>query len=433
MSPVQIGIIVIVGLIVVLFSGMPVAIVMALMGFVGFSFVVSPDAALSLLGKDIFGEASKYSLTVLPMFILMGQFAFFSGTGNRSFESAYKFLGRVRGGLALATTLACAVFAAVCGSTNAGAAAMGAITIPEMRKYKYHPSLATGCVAAGGTLSILIPPSTVFIVYGILTQVSIGKLFLAGIGPGIMLTLLFLATVFVICRLHPDYGPIGEQFSLREKMVSLLGIIDVVILFLLVMGGLFIGFFTPTEAGAVGAGGALVLALIKRQITWKGIVQSFWDTARLSCMIMFILVGAAIFGHFISVSRVPFVLSTWISDTGMPPAIIIGMIIIFYFIGGCFVSTLALIMVTIPIFYPLIQVINFDPILFGVIIVLVSEMGVITPPVGVNVYIIKGVTQDIPLEVIFRGIVPFLIAVIIATIIVIFFPQIALFLPSLLH
>jgi C4-dicarboxylate transporter DctM subunit len=433
MSPVQIGIIVIVGLIVVLFSGMPVAIVMALMGFVGFSFVVSPDAALSLLGKDIFGEASKYSLTVLPMFILMGQFAFFSGTGNRSFESAYKFLGRVRGGLALATTLACAVFAAVCGSTNAGAAAMGAITIPEMRKYKYHPSLATGCVAAGGTLSILIPPSTVFIVYGILTQVSIGKLFLAGIGPGIMLTLLFLATVFVICRLHPDYGPIGEQFSLREKMVSLLGIIDVVILFLLVMGGLFIGFFTPTEAGAVGAGGALVLALIKRQITWKGIVQSFWDTARLSCMIMFILVGAAIFGHFISVSRVPFVLSTWISDTGMPPAIIIGMIIIFYFIGGCFVSTLALIMVTIPIFYPLIQVINFDPILFGVIIVLVSEMGVITPPVGVNVYIIKGVTQDIPLEVIFRGIVPFLVAVIIATIIVIIFPQIALFLPGLLH
>ena len=433
MSPVQIGIIVIVGLIVVLFSGMPVAIVMALMGFVGFSFVVSPDAALSLLGKDIFGEASKYSLTVLPMFILMGQFAFFSGTGNRSFESAYKFLGRVRGGLALATTMACAVFAAVCGSTNAGAAAMGAITIPEMRRYKYHPSLATGCVAAGGTLSILIPPSTIFIVYGILTQVSIGKLFLAGIVPGILLTLLFLATVFVICRLHPEYGPIGAKFSLREKMVSLLGIIDIVILFLLVMGGLFIGFFTPTEAGAVGAGGALLLGLIKRQITWKGIVQSFWDTARLSCMIMFILVGAAIFGHFISVSRVPFVLSTWISDTGMPPAIIIGMIILFYFIGGCFVSTLALIMVTIPIFYPLIQVIGFDPILFGVIIVLVSEMGVITPPVGVNVYIIKGVTQDIPLEVIFRGIVPFLIAVIIATIIVIIFPQIALFLPSLLR
>ena len=433
MSPVQIGIIGIVGLIVVLFSGMPVALVMALAGFVGFSFLVSLDAALSLLGKDIFGEASKYSLTVLPMFILMGQFAFFSGTGNRSFESAYKFLGRVRGGLALATTLACAVFAAVCGSTNAGAAAMGAITIPEMRRYKYHPSLATGCVAAGGTLSILIPPSTVFIVYGILTQVSIGKLFLAGIVPGILLTLLFLATVFVICRLHPDYGPIGEKFSLREKMVSLLGVIDVVILFLLVMGGLFIGFFTPTEAGAVGAGGALVLALIKRQITWKGIVQSFWDTARLSCMIMFILVGAAIFGHFISVSRVPFVLSTWISGTGMPPAIIIGMIIVFYFIGGCFISTLALIMVTIPIFYPLIQAINFDPILFGVIIVLVTEMGVITPPVGVNVYIIKGVTQDIPLEVIFRGIVPFLIAVIIATIIVIIFPQIALFLPGLLH
>lgn len=433
MTHFQIGIIGIVSLIVVLFSGMPVAIVMSLVGFVGFSFLVSPDAALSLLGKDIFGVASKYSLTVLPMFILMGQFAFYSGTGNRAFDSAYKIFGRVRGGLALATSMACAVFAAVCGSTNAGAAAMGAITIPEMRKYNYHPSLATGSVAAGGTLSILIPPSTIFIVYGILTKISIGKLFLAGILPGILLTVLFLLTILIICRLHPEYGPIGSKFSLREKMLSLLGVIDIVILFCFIMGGLFIGFFTPPEAGAVGAGGALLLALIKRQITWKGIIESFWSTARLSCMIMFIIVGATIFGHFISVSRVPFLLSTWISSTGMPPVIIVAMIIMFYFIGGCFVSTLALIMITIPIFYPLIQAINVDPILFGVIIVLVTEMGVITPPMGVNVYIIKGVAQDIPLEVIFRGIIPFLAAVIIATIIVIIFPQIALFLPNLLH
>jgi C4-dicarboxylate transporter DctM subunit len=432
-SPFQIGIIGIVGLIIVLFSSMPVALVMSMVGLVGFSFLVSPDAALSLLANDIFGETSSYSMTVIPMFVLMGQFAFYSGTGNRAFESAYRFLGQLRGGLALATTLACALFGAVCGSTNAGAATMGAVTIPEMRKYKYNPSLATGCVAAGGALSILIPPSTIFIVYGVLTQMSIGELFLSGIFPGILLTLLFIVTVLVMCSLHPDYCPIGAKFSLREKIASLMGIIDIVILFLLVMGGIFFGFFTPTEAGAVGAGGALFLALLRRQITWKGIVQSFWDTARLSCMIMFILVGAGIFSHFISVSRVPFVLATWISNTGMPPLVIIAMIFIFYFIGGCFISTLALIMITVPIFYPLIQAVHFDPILFGVIIVLITEIGVITPPVGVNVYIIKGVTPDIPLEAIFKGIIPFLIALIIEVIIVIIFPQITLFLPNLLH
>jgi tripartite ATP-independent transporter DctM subunit len=367
------------------------------------------------------------------MFILMGQFAFYSGTGNRAFDSAYKFFGRVRGGLALATTLACAIFAAVCGSTNAGAAAMGSVTIPEMRRYNYHPTLSTGSVAAGGSLSILIPPSVIFIVYGILTQESVGKLFLAGILPGVLLTLLFAGTVYIICRFHPEYGPPGGQFSLREKIQSVAKIIDILILFILVMGGLFIGFFTPTEAGAVGAGGALLLALIRRQITLQGFIMSFLDTARLSCMIMFILVGSAIFSHFISVSRVPFMLATWVSETRLPPAAIITMIIIFYLIGGCFISTLALIMITVPIFLPLIQMTNFDPILFGVIIVLVTEMGVITPPVGLNVYIIKGITPDIPLEIIFKGVLPFLIALILETIIVIAFPQIALFLPGLLE
>jgi tripartite ATP-independent transporter DctM subunit len=433
MSSFTVGILGIFAIIVLLFSGMPVALVLTLVGFLGFCVIVNPEAALSLLAKDLFGETSNYSLTVIPMFILMGQFAFYSGAGNRAFDSAHKLFGRVRGGLALATTLACAIFGAVCGSTNAGAAAMGAVCIPEMRRYNYHPALSTGCVAAGGSLSILIPPSVIFIVYGILTQISVGKLFLAGILPGVLLTLLFMAAIYVVCRFHPEYGPAGAQFSLKEKILSLKGLIDILILFILVMGGLFIGFFTPNEAGAVGAGGALLLALIKRQITFQGFIMSFLDTARLSCMIMFILVGSAIFGHFISVSRVPFMLATWVGATGLSDVVIVAMIIAFYLIGGCFISTLALIMITVPIFFPLIQTINFDPILFGVIIVLVTEMGVITPPVGVNVYIIKGIAPDIPLEIIFKGIIPFFVALIVETIIVISFPQITLFLPNLLH
>ena len=430
MSPSTIAIIGIVLLIVLFLLRMPVAYVMGLVGFVGFIYVSSAEGALRILAKDFWAIFSSYSLTVIPMFVFMGAVAYSAGMSGRLYYTAYKYLGQFRGGLALATIVACAGFGAMCGSTNAGAAAMGKVTLPEMRRYNYDPSLATACVASAGSLAILIPPSTVFIVYGILTQESIGKLFAAGIAPGLLLTALFGLAIFIICRINPRLAPAGERFSWKERLTSLSGVIEMVLLFALVMGGLFVGWFTPTEAGAVGAAGALAIALVRRTITWKGLLEALGDTTRITAMVFLIITCATIFGHFMSVTRTPFELSGWVSGLSLPPVVIMCLIVFVYLIGGCFMDSLAMITVTIPIFYPVVLSLGYDSIWFGVIIVLVAEMGVITPPVGINVYVIKTVAPDIPLETIFKGIYPFLIAIIACVVILLAFPQIALWLPS---
>ena len=432
MTPTMIGIVGLVALVMLLFSSMPVGFVMALIGFVGFAQIVSPDAALNLMSKDVFGTFASYSLTVIPLFVLMGQIAFHSGISTRLFRTAYKFMGHLPGGLAIATVGACAFFASICGSTNATAATMASATLPEMKRYNYKPELATGVVAAGGSLGILIPPSVIFIVYGILTEQSIGKLFIAGILPGIILTVFFIAAILIWVSLKPELGPKGPKFSFREKMASLSGISETLIIFVLVMGGLFIGFFTPTEAGAMGAFFTLLIAVIRRQLTWKGFFDALGETTRITCMIMVIVAGATVFGHFLAVSRIPYDIAGWISSFALPAWVIMSFIIIGYLIGGCFIDALALIMLTIPIFYPVIIKFGFDPIWFGVIIVLVTQMGVITPPVGVNAYIVSGVARDVPLQTIFRGCVPLLIAMIILTFLLIPFPWIATYLPSLI-
>nr|HOO45890.1 TRAP transporter large permease [Deltaproteobacteria bacterium] len=430
MSATTIGIIGIIALFVLIFSRMPVGFLMALIGFFGFSAIVSVDASLNLLAKDTFSVFSSYNLTVIPLFVLMGQLAFHSGISSRLFDSAYKFIGNLPGGLAIATIGACAAFAAICGSTNATAATMGAATLPEMKRYNYKPELATGVVAAGGSLGILIPPSVIFIVYGILTEQSIGKLFLAGILPGIVLTLMFIASILIWTTLKPELGPRGPKTSFREKIASLSGVAETIIIFIMVMGGLFAGFFTPTEAGAVGAFSTLVIAMIRRNLTWKGFVSALFETTRTTCMILVIVAGATIFGHFLAVSRIPYDIANWISSFQLPSAVIMSMIILVYFIGGCFIDSLALIMLTIPIFYPVVLKFGYDPIWFGVIIVLITQIGVITPPVGVNVYVVSGVARDVPLNVIFKGVIPMLIALIITTFLLIPFPQIALWLPG---
>lgn len=432
MTPTMIGIAGLVALVVLLFSSMPVGFVMALIGFVGFAQIVSPDAALNLLSKDIFGTFSSYSLTVIPLFVLMGQIAFHSGISTRLFNAAYKFMGHLPGGLAIATIGACAFFASICGSTNATAATMASATLPEMKRYNYKPELATGVVAAGGSLGILIPPSVIFIVYGILTEQSIGKLFIAGILPGIILTIFFVAAILIWVTLKPELGPKGPRFSFKERMASLTGISETLVIFVLVMGGLFIGFFTPTEAGAMGAFFTLLIAVVRRQLTWKGFFDALSETTRITCMIMVIVAGATVFGHFLAVSRIPYDIAGWISSFNLPAWVIMSFIILGYLIGGCFIDALALIMLTIPIFYPVIMKFGFDPIWFGVIIVLVTQMGVITPPVGVNAYIVSGVARDVPLQTIFRGCVPLLIAMVILTFLLIPFPWIATFLPSLI-
>jgi len=430
MNPGTIAIISIIVLLFLFLLRMPVAYVMALVGFLGFSYTVSLGGGLSLLAKDFWVMFSSHSLTVVPMFVFMGTLAFHSGMGGRLYDAAHRFFAQLRGGLALSTVIACAGFGAMCGSTIAGAAAMGKVTLPEMRRYHYDPALATGCVAAAGSLAILIPPSTVLIIYGIMTEQSIGKLFAAGILPGLLLTVLFGLAVFLLCHVRPALAPAGEKSSWKERIASLSGIIEMLILFALVMGGLFVGWFTPTEAGAAGAAGTLVLALARRKLTWRGLLNSLSETTRISAMVFLIITGATLFGRFMAVTRVPFELSEWVGGLGMSPYVIMGFIIFGYLIGGCFMDSLALITLTVPILYPVILKLGFDPIWFGIIIVLVGEMGVITPPVGINVYVIKGVAVDVPLETIFKGIFPFLGAIIVCTILLILFPSIALFLPD---
>lgn len=433
MDPTNIGLIGLILLIVFLFIRMPVGFVMALLGFVGFAAVTSWDAAMRTLAKEFYNIFSSYSLTVVPLFILMGQVTYHAGISRKLYESAYKFLGHMRGGLAMATVGASAGFAAICGSTNASTATMATVALPEMKRYKYDLKMATGTVAAGGSLGILIPPSVIFIVYGIATKQSIGELFIAGILPGFILALLFVLTIYVWSYISPNAAPVRASGStLKDKLLSLTEVWETVFLFLLVIGGLYLGFFTPTEAGAIGAGGSIVLAFLRRRLTWRYLYQTLTETTRISCMILVIVAGASVFARFLAITRLPFFLANWVTQLPLPPYGIMIFIIFIYFLGGCFIDPLALILLTIPIFFPVVTSLGFDPIWFGVVIVLVSQIGAITPPVGINVYVVKGVAADTSLGIIFKGVAPFLISLFITALILIPFPEIVLFLPNLM-
>ena len=430
MSPVHVGIIGVVFLVVILFSKFPVAFCMALVGLLGFGYLVSPEAALNIIVKDFYTVFSSYSLTVVPLFVFMGQILFYAGISRKLYDAAYAWLGHYKGGLAMATVGACAGFSAICGSTNATAATMATVALPEMKRFKYRDELATGVVAAGGSLGILIPPSVIFIVYGIMTEQSIGKLFMAGIFPGILLSILFILTIYIWVSINPEMAPRVEKQGFRVRIRSLTGLIEVIILFVLVMGGLFIGIFTPTEAGAVGAFGGLIIPLVRRQLSWQGFIMALYSSTRTTCMIFMIVAGATVFGHFLAVTTIPTTLSTWVVGLPIPPWAVMIVVMFFFLIGGCFMDALGMIMLTIPIFYPVAIALGYDPIWFGVVIVLVTELGVITPPVGINVYVVSGIARNVPLEIIFKGAIPFVLTLLTYVIIMVFFPQIALFLPS---
>ena len=434
MSPTLIGIIGVFVFLLLIALKMPIAYAMALVGFVGFSYLVSPDAAFSMVSTDIFSTFSSYSLSVIPMFVWMGFLAYYAGIGTKLYTFAYKLMGHLPGGLAIATQAACAIFGAICGSNTATAATMGAITIPEMRKYGYNDSLSTASVAAGGALGVLIPPSVIFIVYGVATEQSIGKLFIAGIIPGLLLMVAYMLTIYILVKRNPSLAPAGERATWKESWDALLeGILEVAVIFAISLGGLFAGWFTPTEAGAVGAGSILLVTVIRKQLSWEGFKKSLQDTTRTTAMIMLMVAGAMIFGRFIAVSRLPFELANWAAHLQLPPFVVMAIILSIFALLGCFIDALALILLTIPIFYPVaVTTLGYDPIWFGVIIVMVVAMGVITPPVGMNVYIIKGVAKDVPLEQIFKGVWPFVIALIIVIILLIAFPGLVSFLPNYL-
>jgi tripartite ATP-independent transporter DctM subunit len=405
---------------------------MGLVGFGGFAYIAGVNASLGVLKTVPFTTFGDYNLTVVPLFILMGSLAYFTGISKNLYDTVHSWLGHLRGGLAMATVGACAGFAAISGSSLATAATFAKVALPEMERYKYDKALATGCIAAGGTIGSLIPPSVIFIIYAIITEQSIGKLFLAGFFPGILEAIFYMLTISILCWRNPAMGPRGPQTTLRQKFVSLKGSWFVVVLFLIVIGGLYMGWFSPTEAAGIGAFGVFIFGVATRTLGWQNFKDSLSDTGKTTAMIFLLLLGAMIFGYFLSVSRISAELADFMSGLPVSPYVIMVIIMVFYIILGCMMDSLAMILITVPVFYPLILALGFDPIWFGVIIVRVTEIGLITPPVGLNLYVLKGSAKDIAMGDVIRGILPFLIADVFHVALLIIFPQISLFLPSLM-
>lgn len=420
-------------LVVMIILQMPVGFSMALVGFLGIWYVTSLSSALSTIGTETWSIFSSYGLTVIPLFILMGTVCFHSGVNVNLYKTAYKWFGRMRGGLAMATVMACAGFAAICGSNAATAATMTTVALPEMKKYNYDKALSTGAIACGSTLGVVIPPSVVLLVYGIQTGQSIGKLFWGSTLPGILMAILFCITIYLLCVKHPEWGPGGNRTTMIEKIKSLPGAIEMFILFGLVMGGLYSGAYTPTEAGAAGAFFAFVIGgLIRRELSWNGFGSAIVDALKVTCMVIVIVWGAVIFGRFLTISRLPFMAVDFISTLHVPPYVVMVCILVIYGIAGMVMDALGFLLISIPIFFPMAMKLGYDPIWFGCILTVVTTLGAITPPVGICAYIVAGMAKDIPLSTVFKGVLWFIPAYVVTMAIMIIFPKIALFLPSLI-
>ena len=436
MEPVTVGYIAVGILVLFLFSGLHIGVVMGLIGFFGMCYISGWGAGLGILRNVPFDTYfNKYDFSVIPLFVLMGEFCFHGDISGDLYAAAHKFLGGLKGGLAMATVGACAAFAAVSGSSMATAATMSTVALPEMRKHKYNMGLATGTLAAGGTIGILIPPSVIMVVYGMITQTSIGKLFLAGFIPGILQALMFILAIGFLCYRHPDWGPAGEKSSWLEKIKSLKGTWIVLLLFIIVIGGIYFGVFSPTEGAAMGAAGAFLFALLRRKLNWKRFTSSLIETVKTTGMIFFILVGAMMLGYFFAVTRLPSEIAHVVSGLAINKYIIWAGIVVLYLFLGCIMDSLAMVLLTVPILFPLMcgpGGFGFSEIWFGIMIVIVVEMGMITPPVGMNVFVIKGMAPDVPTYTIFKGILPFLYMDVVEIVILTAFPIVVLWLPTVL-
>jgi C4-dicarboxylate transporter DctM subunit len=429
MSPELLGLLGIVALIILLFCRMWIGFAMAFIGLIGLIFLYGFDKAVIPLATIPFSRVGFYPISALVLFVLMGVVVGAAGLSGDLYDSAYKWLGRLPGGLAIATVFAAGGFAAISGSSTATAVTIGKVSLPEMKRYNYDPRLATGTVAAGGTIGILIPPSLGFILYAVLTEQSIGKLFMAGIIPGILEVLFYAALILVMCIVNPKMGPRGPKVPLKEKVFSLKNIWPVVLLFLFVIGGIYLGWFTPTEAGAIGAFVSMVIVLAMGRLNLKGIFNTTMEAVQISGMVLILMVGAFIFANFLAISRLPFALADVVTSISVHPYVILVAIIVVYIILGMFLDIFSSILLTIPILYPVVIAMGFDPIWFGVIMVRIMEIGLITPPVGMNVFVMASVT-DIPLGTIFRGIVPFILADFLHVALLVAVPPLSLFLPN---
>jgi tripartite ATP-independent transporter DctM subunit len=419
-------------MLVVFFLGIPVGFAMGIVGFIGFCHVVSVKAGINMVSSVIWSTFSQHGLTVIPLFIFMGQIAFYSGVNEKLYNAAYKWVGHIRGGLAMATIVACAAFSAICGSNAATAATMSTVALPQMKKYNYNPKLSTGTVACGSTLGVVIPPSVVLIVIGLSTEQSIAKLFYGSVFPGLVLAFLFMVTVYLVCSVHPEWGPVGPKTGFAEKIKALSGALEMVILFLLVMLGLFFGMFTPTEAGAAGSFFAIIIGIIQRGLNWKGFLASISDTLRVSCMVIVIIAGAVMFGRFLAVTRIPYDIADWVVMLPVPKTVIMLIIFVIYIIGGMFMDALALLLITISIFFPVAIHLGYDPLWFGVTITVITTLGAVTPPVGATAYVVAGMSKDVSLNEVFKGVTYFLPAYIVCILLMMLFPEIATFLPELI-
>jgi tripartite ATP-independent transporter DctM subunit len=417
-------------LLLLILARVPIAAAMALVGVGGTAWIAGWQVALATLRQSPFERASSYTLVVVPLFMLMGYLAARAGLSQNLFRAANVWLGHWRGGLAMATVGACAGFAAICGSSVATGATMCSVALPEMRRYQYADSLSTGSIAAGGTLGILIPPSIIFVLYGIMTEQSIGKLLLAGILPGLVLMVLFMLAISLVTTVNPGLGAAGPRTTWLERLAAMRDVWEVLVLFVVVIGGLYMGLATPVESAAFGAVGALLFGLSKRTLTWQGLLAALDETVRTTAMVFFIVIGADLFGYFMALSQMPMQLAAWLGRLQAAPVVVLWAIIVTYIILGALMDELAMILLTVPIFFPVITAVGYDPIWFGVIIVVVVQIGLIAPPVGLNVFVIGGMARDVPLATIYRGIMPFLAAQLVLLLLLTLWPGMALLLPN---
>lgn len=414
---------------------MPIGIAMGLVGFFGFAWLNDWNwtAALSMSARRIIDTSRDYGLTVIPLFILMGNFVTKSGLSHELYRASYAFMGHLRGGLAMATVVACGGFSAICGSSLATAATMSKVSMPPMRKYGYSDSLATASIAAGGTLGILIPPSVILLIYGIMTEQSIRELFAAGFLPGMLGILLYVGAVAWTVWRNPQAGPPGERSTGKERLEAMKGVWGTLLLFVLVIGGMYVGAFTATEAAGIGAAGAFMIALSRKSISWRTLYEVLTETAHTSASLFFVVIGALIFSNFITRAEFPDYLLQFVQGYNLSPMMVIFMILVIYILLGCILESLSMMLLTVPIFYPLVQSLGFDLVWFGILVVVVTEISLLTPPVGLNVFVLSGVLKDVKTSTIFKGVTPFWVADIIRLTLLTLIPAISLILPEILY
>ena len=430
LSPDAVAVIGFVALFALMLLRVPVGMAMGLVGVCGYSYIAGSGPALKLIGQTSMRTVTDYTFGVIPMFMLMGAFVSVSGVSRELFRAANAFIGHMRGGLGMATVIACGGFAAICGSSVATAATFSSVAYPEMRRFGYPQSFSTGVIAAGGTLGAMLPPSTVLAVYAILTQQDIGKLFMAGILPGLLAMAMYVLTISVIVRIKPDWLPRGAATTWAQRFAGLKDVWAPLLLFVFVIGGLYGGFFTPTEAGGVGATGAFLLGVLRGKLDRTGILEALLSATRTAAAVFTVLIGALIFGYFLTITQTPQKLTGFLTELGLGPYGVLALIMLMYLVLGCLMDAMAMIILTVPIIFPVIVQLGFDPIWFGIIIVMTVELGLIHPPVGMNVFVIKSVVHDVSFMTIFKGVIPFVLTDLLRLLILIAFPMIALWLPG---